>query len=71
MVWKTIQQSIVGVKSGKSNGREMWILGTIPCRIFNDLHEVVSNPRSGYNGQTEWIRLDVAWMAYLVLITRK
>jgi hypothetical protein len=50
MVWKAIQQSILRPKSGKSNGREMWILGTTPYRIFNDLHEVVSNPRSGYNG---------------------
>jgi len=39
---------------------EMWIPGTIPCRIFNDVHEAVSNPRSGFNGYTGWIRLDAS-----------
>jgi hypothetical protein len=42
-----------------------------PAGFLTTFMKVVSNPRSGYNGQTEWIRLDVAWMAYLVLITRK
>jgi hypothetical protein len=51
---------------------EMWILGTIPCRIFNDLHESgFPIPDQVIMGKLDGLGWMLAWMAYLVLVTRK